>query len=334
MTPSPSPRSSRMEEQASLWAAKLDGSTLTSAERTALEAWLAEDPAHRTVLSQYCQFSTDLEEILPALVLSGATSMPAEQPRRRWKLPHAGWYLSALAAAAAIAIGVRIDRPTPAVETIATSVAQRKTMRLADGTEVELNARTSLLVELGDHERHVRMADGEAFFTVAKDKSRPFIVETPAGSVRVTGTVFDVHAETSSDLAVTVVEGSVQVSPGQTPAGRSPAPVALRANDQLLADATHVTVRSLDGGELDNALAWRRGEVVFDGTSLAAAVSQFSRYHGVTINVAHDIAGLRVGGRYSLDNIDAFLAAVEAVLPVQVSHESSGAISVTPRTGS
>lgn len=325
--------SSAAEKQAALWAAKLDGSHLTATDRASLDAWLASDPQHRTLLSEYCQFSADLEQQLPVLVLGGMLTLPKPAPARRPRTLRRVWVAATMAAAAAIVAAVWVSKPKQQIETVATSVAQQRTIDLADGSRVELNARTSLLVELGASERHVRMADGEAFFTVAKDPSRPFIVETPAGSVRVTGTVFDVHAETANAFAVTVVRGSVQVRPVGT-AGSSPAPVALRANDALTCEGGQVSVRSLDRTELDDALAWRHGEVVFDGTPLDAALAKFARYHGVSVTAAPSVARLRVGGRYQLNNLDAFLTAIEAVLPVQVSRESSGAIAVLPRTGS
>jgi transmembrane sensor len=56
------------DEQAALWAARLDGDTLDSAQRAELDAWLAQKPHHRALLSRYCQFSADLEEQIPALV--------------------------------------------------------------------------------------------------------------------------------------------------------------------------------------------------------------------------------------------------------------------------
>ncbi len=334
MNPSPSNDSQHADEQAALWAAKLDGSALTAADRSELDRWLAASPRHRSLLSQFCQFSADLEEQLPTLVLAGAVKLPAETaaPRRRhWR---GLWLATTLGAAAAVAVGIWITRPANALQTVATSVAERRTLKLSDGTQVELNARTNLLVDLGRTERHVRMGDGEAFFTVAKDKSRPFIIETPAGSVRVTGTVFDVRTDTPTTLGVTVVEGSVQVTPCDPISGHTSAPVALRANDQLIAAGGQISKRSLNETELEGALAWRHGEVVFDGTPLSDALARFGRYHGLTITASADVAKLRVGGRYSLDNVEAFLTAIEAVLPVRVSHESSDAILVTARTGS
>jgi transmembrane sensor len=170
------------EEQASLWAARLEGSSLSAADRAALDAWLAEKPVHRVLLSDYCQFSADLEQLLPSMVATGSVTMPApEKPARQWNL---AWIAGgALGAAAAVALTFVIWS-NHRFENIATSVAQRQSITLEDGTRVDLNARTRLQVQKGGAERHVRLIDGEAFFTVAKDKTRPFTVETPAGSVR------------------------------------------------------------------------------------------------------------------------------------------------------
>ncbi|MFI5337821.1 MAG: FecR/PupR family sigma factor regulator, partial [Opitutales bacterium] len=67
MTPFPPRQDSRTEDQASLWAARLDGSILSADDRMALDAWLAAHPTHRTLLSAYCQFSADLEQQVPLL---------------------------------------------------------------------------------------------------------------------------------------------------------------------------------------------------------------------------------------------------------------------------
>ncbi len=314
----------RAADAAAFWAAKIDGASLSPAERAELDAWLRANPRHRVLLSEYCQFSADLEQQLPALVASGAVVMPAPKPessrRRTW------WLASALAAAAAVAVCVWTIRPTHQSETVATSFAQRKSLRLPDGSRIELNARTSVLVDLRANERHVRMADGQAFFTVAKDPSRPFIVETPSGSVRVTGTVFDVQADPASELTVTLVEGSVLVSPGH-----ALAPVALRPHEQLVVTGSSVAVSTLDEAAVENALAWREGFVVFDGTPLAKVLARFARHHGRSITATEASTQLRLTGRYNLDDLDAFLADLESVLPVKVSRDSSGAITVSPR---
>jgi transmembrane sensor len=319
------------EEQAALWAARLDGSQLSAADRGALDEWLACNPVHRTMLSAYCQFSADLEQQLP--LLEGIKESLAEiqpSPKSAQPYPWSRWPLWAgatLTAAAAVALGLWVTAPSPRVQNVATSVAQRQELTLADGTRIQLNARTALVAEIGRAERRVRLASGEAFFAVSKDQTKPFYVETPAGSVRVTGTQFNVSAETPATLAVTVVEGSVLVRPGQAD-GPAAAPVALRAMDQFSTGPRGANVRALSATELDNALAWRQGQVVFTGVPLREALAYFARYHGRGITATAGAADLRVGGRFSLDDLDGFFAALEQVLPVRITRDLSGTVQV------
>ena len=84
------------------------------------------------------------------------------------------------------------------------------------------------------------------------------------------------------------------------------------------------------GSAIDDALAWRRGQIVFDGVPLRDALARFARYHGRGITAAPAVADLRVGGRYSLDDLDAFLGALEAVWPVRATRGLSGTIQVGP----
>jgi transmembrane sensor len=315
------------EEQAALWAARLDGSALSVADRDALEAWLAADPAHRLLLSAYCQFSADLEQQLPLLAGIGdelAESQTA--PKTASLLPWLRRPLLAgvaLTAAAAVAVVLWHGQSQDQFQNVATPVAQRQALTLADGTQVELNAQTALVVELKRDERRVRLARGEAFFHVSKDPARPFFVETPAGSVRVTGTQFNVRTEAAGQLEVTVLEGSVQVRPGD-----AAAPQSLHAGDQLLREQDRVDVAALSGTALDDALAWRQGQVVFHGTPLREALARFGRYHGRNLTASDEAARQRVGGRRSLDDLNGFLSDLETALPVRVTRGTDGSIRV------
>lgn len=320
------------EEQATLWAARLDGSVLSADDRVALDAWLVQNPVHRTLLSRYCQFSTDLEQLLPVLVAAGAVEMPPDSVSfrtRRWIT----WGVGAgvAAAAAAVALLVWLGHPQTQSENLATPTAVRQSLTLIDGTRVELNAQTSLRIDIDGRERRVRLASGEAFFAVLKDVNRPFVVETPAGSVRVTGTQFDVRAESPATFEVTVVEGLVQVRTGDAD-GRPGAPVSLRAGDQLFAGPAGVQVRALTPAVLDDSLAWRQGQIVFNGVPLREALACYARYHGSGIAATAAAAELRVVGRYSLDDLDGFLAQLEEALPVRVTGNLNGTVQVSLRS--
>lgn len=325
------PKDETTEERAALWAARLDGSELTAADRAELDLWLAADPAHRLLLSSYCQFSTDLEQQLP--LLAGIRDESADfsttvKPAR--PLPWLRWPILAGATLTAAAVAVVIlwqGRPQNHFQDIAVPAAQRQEVALADGTRVELNARTTVSVTLGPDTRHVRLTEGEAFFRVAKDSTRPFVVETAAGAVRVTGTEFNVRAESPASLAVTVLEGSVQAQPGGT------APQVLRAGDQLVTERQRVRVTALTPTQLNDALAWRQGQVVFDATPLREALGSFARYHGRNLTVSDSVALQRVGGRYSVDDLDGFLNFIEEQMNMRVIRLPDGAVQVNSLNG-
>jgi transmembrane sensor len=319
------------EEQASLWAARLDGSTLSAADRAELDVWLEADPSHRQLLSTFCQFSADLEQQLPLLagireeLADSNTAAKTAQP-----LPWLRWPTLAgatLMAAAVLAVILWQGQPQNQFHNIATPVAQRQEVTLADGTHIELNAQTALVVEFGPDARRVRLASGEAFFRVSRDPDRPFFVETSAGSIRVTGTQFNVRTEAAASLEVTVLEGTVQVRPGGAATAQS-----LTTGNRLSWAENQLDVVTLSPDQLTAALAWRQGQVVFTGNPLREALSRFARYHGRNLTATDAAANVRVGGLYSLDDLDGFLNAMEennfSSVPVRVIRGLDGAVQV------
>lgn len=318
-------------DQAALWAARLEGSDLSAADRAALDAWLAEDPSHRALLSSYCQFSADLEVQLPALVEAGFVEMPAKaQPERAWwTFPRIAGF--ATLAVAVFVLGFLVARPGAQAENFASPPGQRQTFALADGTRVELDAHTTLQFTARGSERRAKLEGGEAFFVVTKDKSRPFIVETPTGSVRVTGTTFDVRTDVAT-LDVMVVEGSVQVNPGEATGAAAATTIPLGAGDRFSAKAGEITKRKLSPEALDELLSWRQGIVFFVDAPLDAALQRFARYQGRTIRVTPVAAALRVSGRYSLDDLEGFLASVEEPLEIRIARDPGGALEVSRRS--
>ena len=312
---------------AATWAARLDAGPLSPDEEAAFTAWLDAHPDHPAELQEHIDLYLQLSRTVPNLVRSGrwteespapvirphppAVSLPTPARFRRWA--------AGLAAAAIVAVTALwwVNRP----EVFTAPIAQRQSVTLADGSHVDLNARTSLAVRLRSGERLIELADGEAYFAVSKDASRPFLVQTPTGTVRVTGTAFNVRASADS-LEVTVAEGSVAVTPGQP----STAPVRLSPRDQLHLAGTASAVRTLTPDAVADALAWRDGLIVFDAEPLASAAQRFARYHGRTIAVDPSVAQLELGGRFRLDQFDRFLRDLPDAVPVTVLRGGDGTI--------
>jgi transmembrane sensor len=324
---------SDVEEQAALWAARLDGSTLGPSDRAELGAWLAGEPERGELLSQYRDLSSDLGLVLPALAAAGSIASPrraAPAPRRGWA---PGWIAAGALACALVAVAVWFGRPGPQPESIATVASQRRSFTLSDGTVVELNANTSAQFRNGRSERRVRLADGEAYFVVTKDKDRPFFVETPAGTVRVTGTVFNVRTAANSELEVTVVEGTVQVRAGGAGSGGAAATV-LGAGDQLTSLGGSTVVRALPAGDVEDALAWRRGLIVCKRMPLSEFVARFAHLNGLRITVTpgavRQTAG-GIGGEFSIDD-PGVLDDLGKMYHVRVSRGADGSIRVSSAT--
>jgi transmembrane sensor len=316
------------DEQASLWAARLECAQLSSSQKAALEAWLAGEPGRRPLLARYCSLSAKLDIAVPELAAAGAFDTAAKPARERigWsplRIAVAG-LAAAILTVSVVWYGWGSGRP----ERIAAAVGERRSFTLADGSHIELNANTSILVENGRAERRVRLDSGEAFFVVSKDKSRPFIVETPAGSVRVTGTQFNVLTETASQLEVTVVEGTVQVRPGAGRQAESADPLILGAGDRVSVEEGGSRLRALSSSEVYDALAWRNGRIVCAGIPLSEVLARVGHFHGIRITATAGAANLRLDAISNLDNLDSFLSDLEQGLTVRVKRQPDGSIIV------
>lgn len=317
-----------MEDEALAWATRLDAGDLTPADLAVLDAWLAAAPAHAWRLAHYQQFYAQLHGTLPALAAAGALPSAEARPlRRRWLTAVATF--AGVAALVTLAALLWLRQPRQLV----TQPGQRQSITLADGSRTDLNASSRLAISLRDDRRVARLEQGEAVFHVAKDPQRPFWVETPAGSVRVTGTVFNVRLTSAHRLEVTVLEGSVAVQPVAASGLALPAPPTLGAGDQLLFDPATSAVHRLRPAAVEDVVAWREGKVVFAGTGLADAAERYAAYHGREISVAPVVAGLTLGGRYALDDLDQFLGSLAQVLPVRIIRQPDGRVDIVANRG-
>src|SRR5579859_7565241 len=202
--------------QAADWLARLQAPDSTEAQACDFDAWLSVHPGNAAAFDATLAVTLELQASAEAIA-EGLRDTPA--PRRP---AQRGWLVAGgLAAAAAIAFAVMpygAIAPAPS-QTYATAKGEQRTVKLADGSTLELNAGSTLSVTLDRHERHVAMPQGEAVFDVAADKARPFVIDAGDRTVRVVGTRFNVRHR-GSELSVTVERGVVEVRPGGDLAGR------------------------------------------------------------------------------------------------------------------
>ncbi|MGB6306827.1 MAG: FecR family protein [Steroidobacteraceae bacterium] len=176
-----------------------------------------------------------------------------------------------------------------------TGIGEQRTIQLADGSTVELNARSTVKVRLTDRQRDVALLEGQALFRVAKDKHRPFIVSAGDAQVRAVGTEFDVYRKQAATV-VTVVEGRVETyeqsgSPGA-------ATVVLSAGEQLTVLPNTLTKPTrTDTGV---ATAWLQKRLIFEETPLSDVAEEFNRYNRRPLSIDdRDLQKIKISGIYS-----------------------------------
>lgn len=194
-----------------------------------------------------------------------------------------------------------------------TAVGGMDTISLADGSRVTLNTDTRIRVDFREKERRIELSQGEAFFVVAKDAMRPFVVYADNKRVTAVGTQFSVRRD-ADDIKVVVTEGRVKLE--QVPAipqlenliHAPPPPTLLTAGAVARTAKSDVLVQTGSAPDVEQLLSWRSGYLTFEGTPLADAVAEFNRYNARKIVIDDpNLAALRIGGNFRANNTDAFL---------------------------
>jgi transmembrane sensor len=317
---------------AAAWLARRDRG-LSAAEQDDYLQWLRRDPRHAAAVAQHeaaLRRMMRLGEWQPAQSDAPNPDLFAPSPRRRLArtLVLAGCATAAIAAGLWIGFGWPARHAgLPAAPAVAAKNFLRVNERLAlpDGSVVELRDGSHVAVEFSAGERRVRL-DGEAHFTVARDAARPFVVAAEGVSVRAIGTAFNVrHAPAAVEVLVT--EGRVgveRVDPKaiQPPAVHAPQrlevkPLHLDARQRAVVSlapaAPPPQVDTLTPREIERVLAWQHRLLDFTAAPLAEIVAAFNRRNAVQLVVADpELAGVRISATLRSDNLDGFVALLEA----------------------
>ncbi|GFE82413.1 hypothetical protein GCM10011487_44130 [Steroidobacter agaridevorans] len=211
-----------------------------------------------------------------------------------------------------------------------TNVGEHRWLTLTDGSVVELNARSRIKVQYTGDERRIQLLEGQALFHVAKNKQRPFVVDSGDARVRAVGTSFDVY-RAKKGTVVTVVEGRVAVATSQhrtdlastgsqselAPYGNDPgtrigsekasagAGPQAAAGEILIAAGEQVVVTQAElprptQADTAAATAWVRRSLVFDASPLTEVAEEFNRYNVRPLVIEDaDLIDFRVSGVFS-----------------------------------
>ena len=188
----------------------------------------------------------------------------------------------------------------------ATAIGGHEIVPLPDGSRIELNTDTRVRTSFSEATRSVWLERGEAYFDVARDPSRPFVVYAGNRRVTVLGTKFSVRLDPDANrVQLAVAEGRVQLEELRV---SEPAPPMIAiGGEKVIAEGTSLRVESRSGKILATDLSWRQGLLTFDQTTLAAAADEFNRYNRKQLVVEPAAAEIRIGGSFEAANVDGFV---------------------------
>ena len=323
----------RIEADAARWLARQDAGCWTADDQRLLDDWLRESTAHRVAWLrldaawQRVDAMAELPSPTPAPAAAAAIWPPVRAGRRAW--------IAFGAAAAVVTVAAWLSQRAPAdLDTYGTAVGARESVSLADGSHITLNTHTRARSLINASERRVWIDEGEVFFQVQHDPTRPFVVTAGSARITVLGTQFRVRHERGR-TEVTVLEGRVQFD---SPAGakieaaprgsaRSPVtpppPLRLTRNEAVVTEGDSLLLAAKTPEQVRHELSWRQGRLEFEQRTLGEIAAEFNRYNRKQLAVDPTVADLRLGGSFDADNVDGFVRLVRDGFGLKVSEEGS-----------
>lgn len=333
-------------EEAAQWFVEVNTGDVDFATRNRFDAWLRASPEHLRAFLEMLPFWEDAAELpmgptaMPERLIEWARSVsnivairsdgPLRQPEIQHhapkRIPRRKWArLLAAAALAACVLGTALwSYQSVRYPAYATDTGEQRSLQLADGSTVELNARSKIRIRYSERQRIVDLLEGQALFHVAKDSARPFIVRSAGTQVRAVGTQFDVYKKATGTV-VTVVEGRVAVLSPIDENGAAKASVRvqrsrgaenqplqarsaesrqhdglsyLAAGEQLTVTAGEV--KKSEPANVASAIAWTQRQLVFHYTPLLEVAEEFNRYNERRLTIdAVQLAEFRISGIFS-----------------------------------
>ena len=306
--------------EARRWFVLLHDVEATDEDRAHHAAWLAASAENRAASDRANLLWKRLDAIVPvfkrrelAEEYGGGTITRIDTAKRSAEhdagLSRRQWMTRAAAAVAVVSAGGYMVTHGEFFADHRTGTGERRSFALEDGSMVELGTGGALSLAFDGSARRVILHSGEAFFQVAPDRSRPFIVTAGGGETRALGTAFNVR-HVGQDTVVTVTEHAVAVTAG------SAAAVAVNEGEQLRYGPDGMgAIRTAD---LAAAMGWRKDRLVFRDTPLREVIAELQRYRRGRIVLTDAALGrMAVTGIFDTRDTDDALSTIQRVLPVR-----------------
>lgn len=323
----------RMDKEAAEWLVKRDRG-FTPEEQDTFFLWLGENPKHGDYFAgqrQTWQEFDLLAQWLPEHSEEPNADLLAHgMPRRHWGHWRAVSAMAASLAAIffiwAVWLNGNVDDQIKPQHIVAGDYGYHV---LADGSELDMNRGSEVLVEYSEDTRLVKLLTGEVHFTVAKNPNRPFVVRARGADVCAVGTAFNVLLD-SHKVEVLVTEGKVRMQASEMEGSLSSLndgelPEALdlvigqRSVYLLEAETPTFDLDVVQAEVIDEILSWKHETLEFEETPLEDAILEFNRRNDVQLVIADgELESETVGGTFRSNNLDGFTNLLERVFDVKV----------------
>lgn len=313
------------------WHARLMSPDCTLAEREKFEAWLRQSPENALAFEDTKALWASLDGLEEDKVLGphavAALAPEADHFMGQWSRategmarrappasPRAWWPIGAsIAAALALVVvlwpGLKPDVP---IQTYAAS-DRIESVQLPDGSSVRLDLEAAIDATFGPGRRDIELRQGRAMFDVARDASRPFVVDAGVGTVTALGTRFQVQRN-GDRVSVTLLEGAV----GIATAGHGDARSLRLVPGQTAHYAPQTQSWTVEATDAAALTSWSQGFHVFGATPLRDAVAEINRYSDVKLVLSDPAMGeLALSGSFKLGDGRAVSEALPYALPVK-----------------
>jgi len=310
------------------WLLRLREETVTQGELAEWLSWYEADEQHKRAFEQAQAFwhcsgqalegpgALSVAELLNRLPPSAQASMTSSRGRPRFTLRVVlGVAACFLVLGAGLAV---LEWPHPRQSPSQPSLVESSI--LPDGSRMELAPRSRLEVHFTPEERTIQIGDGEAYFSVAHNRARPFVVHVGSLNVRAVGTAFNVR-KAASHVVVTVTEGVVEVSE----AGAGSSRQQLTAGHQLSAVQGQGGQPTVAPADLSQALAWRQGRLEYQNEPLASVIADVNHYREHPVVVRDESVGrILFSGTVFTTQTDIWVKALPQVFPVRLNTGENG----------
>lgn len=346
---STSPLSESLLDEASSWVARLSSDQVAESDLQEFSLWLAENNDHKSAYDEITELWLDFgavkhlpidiatthensdENVAPTVgdtlvsTTDKVTGILGKTTRALRSWPSGIAIAASVFFAIAVIPGLFIQ-PEPL--RYITAVGESKSVNLADGSVITLNTNTRLEVLFDEKQRRITLDHGEAFFEVAKDPDRPFIVNNCSSEVRAIGTAFNVHCSLGSS-SVAVTEGIVKVTDSIPDRSRETSQMLSMGEGTVLSDSTGLT--SPNKLNIDRIATWRHGELIFNNTLISDVLDEINRYSNMPIGLGSpELRNLRVTGRFGIEDRALLLKALKQSLSLSSETSEDGTVRLVP----